>query len=194
MNNEKTHATNSSASINNMSAPPRTKVEVRPLKRSDISNCTQLCDSVQPGYREVFRLNIRSFVDQYVPRIQDTLNTPENTSQIKLCRMVALSRLASSDSKRVEYNFDKPMMEESPERLIDEYISNVAQIQPLALGLPVFATAIEVDGVVEGDIVSPALGLAVLSRLSNSLFLATHSPYSTVQFEPNVFALLVPEI
>ena len=196
--------------LHNMSAPPRTKVNVRPLKGVCEQEGSSDQKSVVPlGFREVYRMNTTHFLNAHMPICCERRN-----GSISLCRVVALSHLAVGKVDTVTPTYFRSIRYRSDEAWIDEVTENAGLLNPFNYGLPSVAIAIDVcsmmmdrDWATSGNgpatyVTDPrtaateetaAKGFAVLSRLSNDLFLAAHSPYSRIGIEPRQFALLVPD-
>ena len=175
--------------LHNMSAPPRTKVNVRPLKGVCEQEGSSDQKSVVPlGFREVYRMNTTHFLNAHMPICCERRN-----GNISLCRVVALSHLAVGKVDTVTPTYFRSIRYRSDEAWIDEVTENAGLLNPFNYGLPSVAIAIDLPITASTGEDCAAKGFAVLSRLSNDLFLAAHSPYSLIGIGCREFALLVPD-
>jgi hypothetical protein len=183
---ETTKKSNVSSCIHNMSAPSRTVVKVKPLGRSR----SRELYFVPCGFREVYRLNIETVYSVYFPSIK---SWPCASQEAAIRRFLALAHLASGivDEVNLDYAINLPLT--SKEKMRDEALEIVTNFDPLEYGLPSAAVVISINPEAKPVNLSPREALAVSSRISNNLFLASHSPYAFISDRPKPFALIVPD-
>jgi hypothetical protein len=101
--------------------------------------------------------------------------------------------LASGVVEEVDLNYALGLPFASNEKLRDEALEIVANIDPLGFGLPSAAVVISIPPTAVSANLCPKAALAVSSRISNNLFLANHSPYAHISHRPKPFALILPD-
>jgi hypothetical protein len=92
-----------------------------------------------------------------------------------LSGLLLLSRMAIGKQEGLDRIELRKMMRRAMESLMDEYLENVGLLNPLALGLPAFAMAGSGISKLRPEN-NPARMLAVMSRTTNGIFIASRLP------------------
>jgi hypothetical protein len=114
--------------------------------------------------------------------------------QLRLRCLVALSRLAAGNVSAVTRSDVDFLIATDYEELTQEYLENVAKIDPMAHDLPAVAYAYPLGKRVTKVETSLQRTLAIISRTANGLFLGGHAPYfqDFLKDGPIRYALLAP--
>lgn len=164
---------NSGGQIMNMSSPPRSMVTVNPCRTVDVrggdalGNRAGLAVRMKISRDHALRRNIPGY---FKPRLRIGSSRKKILSGLLLLSRKALGRKEGPD--RMEL---RKMMRRSMESLADEYMENVGLLNPLELGLPAFAMAASGKSRLRPEN-NPARILAVMSRTTNGIFIASRLP------------------
>jgi hypothetical protein len=164
---------NPAGQIMNMSSPPRTMVTVSTcctvaVKDGDaMSNRDGLVIRMKISRDHALRRNIPGY---FKPRYRIGGSRKKILSGLLLLSRMAIGKQSGLD--RMEL---RKMMRCAMESLMDEYLENVGLLNPLALGLPAFAMAGSGISKLRPEN-NPARMLAVMSRTTNGIFIASRLP------------------
>lgn len=159
--------------IMNMSSPPRTMATVRTCCTIDVkgedalSNRAGLVIRMKISRDHALRRNIPGY---FKPRCRIGGSRKKILSGLLL-----LSRMAIGKQEGLDRMELRKMMRRTMESLMDEYLENVGLLNPLALGLPAFAMAGNGISKLRAEN-NPARMLAVMSRTTNGIFIASRLP------------------
>ena len=164
---------NPAGHIMNMSAPPRTTVTVSTCRtvsvkgRDTLSSRAGLIIRLNVSRDHALRCNIPGY---FKPRCR-----VEGSRKKILSGLLLLSRMAiGRQSGQVRSELRK-MKRRTMESLMDEYMENVGQLKPMAMGLPAFAMTASGTCNLRPEN-NPARMLAVMSRTTNGIFIASRLP------------------
>ena len=159
--------------IMNMSAPPRTQIVVETIRTAELDS------GKDRGKRAGLELRLKISRDQALhcnlPGCFKAESIMWSSRKKILSGLLLLSMIALDRKDDTDRNEMRKMMKRSTESLTDEYMENVGLLKPLSLGLPAFAMA-ESKTCRMGAETNPARMLAVYSRTSNGLFIASRLP------------------
>lgn len=169
---------------------------------------------------EVARIDVDAFIRHYLPDyrgsfpqykpgigppawkdsrwVRDTRSRPVlrggNIDKLRLRCLVILSRLAVGKVTSVTRDDVDCLRTAGYKDITQEYLENVALIDPMDLDLPAVAYAYPLDKGVAKIETSPQRALAIISRTAAGLFLGGHSPYlqDFSKDGPIRYALLAP--
>ena len=164
---------NPAGQIMNMSSPPRTTLTVSTCctvavkGRDAISNRAGLVIRMKISRDHALRRNIPGY---FKPRCRIGGSRKKILSGLLLLSRKAIDKQSGLDRMELQ-----KMMRRAMESLMDEYLENVGLLNPLALGLPAFAMAGSGISKLRPEN-NPARMLAVMSRTTNGIFIASRLP------------------
>jgi hypothetical protein len=185
-----------SGALHNMSAPPRTRVTVRPLGAVANTGGEPAADSADvvrasTGLVPVVAISVERLIRQWFPDYLDTgRRGPDATwrdlgrlegkaarlGNLRLRCLVVLSRLAVGEMKRPNRPEIFRLADTPVEALEAIYLDNVRRLDPLDHGLPPFGLVQSADGEGIAWETEPARALAVLSRCGGTVYSAGREP------------------
>ena len=186
--------------LHNMSAPPRIKGQVKPLRlaswdddRTALQGATRKGGGLQPS-REFPGYGIAAhihFGPTFSARTPDRRLTRFESPHEQLRGLVILGRCVAGD-KTIDFEREFVRLKKrTDDALREEYLELAAEVYPLELGLPAFALVARAPAgpcaPVADDVV-----LAVLSRIVEYRFFGNHGPMECPEFPSHSFLLLVP--
>ena len=164
---------NPAGQIMNMSAPPRTTVTVSTCRtvsvkgRDTLSSRAGLIIRLNVSRDHALRCNIPGY---FKPRCRVEGSRKKILSGLLLLSRMAIGRQAGQDRSEL-----RKMKRRTMESLMDEYMENVGQLKPMAMGLPAFAMTASGTCNLRPEN-NPARMLAVMSRTTNGIFIASRLP------------------
>ena len=198
--------------LHNMSAPPRTRITVRPLRQSTgpIEFPGRKRDTGATGMTPIALISLPRLIQHWFPRYldrsagnkgpawrdQSRLKGPAaSTRNLRLRCLVVLSRVAAGELKKPTRRSIFRLAAVPVEGLEEMYLERVRRIRPLDHDLPPFAFVRPVEEsrreLPESE-TDPARALALLSRCSGTVYSAARSPllpdYGRRQAPLRVFA------
>ena len=160
--------------IHNMSTPPRTRLVVHPYRTkegrnegSPLGSSAGLTIRMQISRDHVLRKHIPGFME---PEKRNSINEKH-----VLIGLLILSRIAQGGEAGQARAEQPSMMKRTTESLMDEYLENVGLLNPVELGLPAFAIVRPLYSNLD-PVEDPAQMLAVMSRITNGIFIASRLP------------------
>ena len=164
---------NPAGQIMNMSAPPRTTVTVSTCRtvsvkgRDTLSSRAGLIIRLNVSRDHALRCNIPGY---FKPRCRVEGSRKKILSGLLLLSRMAIGRQPGQDRSEL-----RKMKRRTMESLMDEYMENVGQLKPMAMGLPAFAMTASGTCNLRPEN-NPARMLAVMSRTTNGIFIASRLP------------------
>ena len=164
---------NPAGQIMNMSAPPRTTVTVSTCRtvsvkgRDTLSSRAGLIIRLNVSRDHALRCNIPGY---FKPRCRVEGSRKKILSGLLLLSRMAIGRQSGQDKSEL-----RKMKRRTMESLMDEYMENVGQLKPMAMGLPAFAMTASGTCNLRPEN-NPARMLAVMSRTTNGIFIASRLP------------------
>ena len=164
---------NPAGQIMNMSAPPRTTVTVSTCRtvsvkgRDTLSSRAGLIIRLNVSRDHALRCNIPGY---FKPRCRVEGSRKKILSGLLLLSRMAIGRQAGQNRSEL-----RKMKRRTMESLMDEYMENVGQLKPMAMGLPAFAMTASGTCNLRPEN-NPARMLAVMSRTTNGIFIASRLP------------------
>jgi len=164
---------NPAGQIMNMSSPPRTTVTVSTCRtvsvkgRDTLSSRAGLIIRLNVSRDHALRCNIPGY---FKPRCR-----VEGSRKKILSGLLLLSRMAIGKQSGQDRSELRKMKRRTMESLMDEYMENVGQLKPMAMGLPAFAMTASGTCNLRPEN-NPARMLAVMSRTTNGIFIASRLP------------------
>ena len=164
---------NHGGQIMNMSAPPRSTVTINTC--SSAAGKNEAAVSSRAGLEIKIKISRdhnlrRNLAGCFKPRCP-----VEGTRKKIMTGLLMLSRIANGEKAVQDKRVLRKMMQYSREFLVDEYMENVGLLNPLALDLPAFAMARSGACRMRPEN-NPARMLAVMSRTTNGIFIASRLP------------------
>jgi len=176
--------------LQNMSAPPRMRIAVRPLKRTigkEPAAPTLLWQ--ENRLHRIASVSIDTLIRHHFPAFQAkpgddrgaswtdvaTLKGRESdTSDLRLRCLVVISRLATGGLKKLTRRSVFALAGKQTADLEARYLENVARLDPVLLGLPPFGLVRLGDGT--SSETDPARALALLSRAAGNIYCSARTP------------------
>lgn len=169
--------------LHNMSAPPRMQLTISPLSAQ--VPLLGPGPTAPPGFRLRLSLDLEQLFRHHLGDLTALKRGDKElvslacivqiAPRLWLALLVLLARLALNPGLRIQAADLHRLQRRNTEALGDEFITLADHTQPLALGLPSFGLAFPATGQTCATL-DPALAIAVLSRLSGRVFLASASP------------------
>jgi|GEM_PF-486048 hypothetical protein len=164
---------NHGGQIMNMSAPPRSTVTINTCSSAAGKNEAAVCN--RAGLEIKIKINRdhnlrRNLAGCFKPRC-----TVGGTRKKIMAGLLMLSRIANGEKAVQDKRVLRKLMQHSMQFLLDEYMENVGLLKPLALDLPAFAMARSGNCRLHPEN-NPARMLAVFSRTTNGIFIASRLP------------------
>ncbi len=160
--------------LHNMSAPPRMRLRIRPLRRAETAGPSRdapapVAGAAGAGLQLIARLDPEALVRRAPDCGEET-----DTGQCRLAGLAGLA-LAAAGLPPVPPAI---LAQRSREQLLDILREAAARLDPRALGLPAIALVRRVSCEAAGVWSEPdiARGIVLLTRTVGSLFIASRSP------------------
>ena len=187
--------------LHNMSAPPRTRISIRPLHPQKPEADSQAPKggsetNSDTGLQRFTTIAVDRLIQRWFPAFRvkrgdlscvrwgdraRLTGRAENTEHLRLRCLIAISQLATGELLEINRRQVYALVGHTLEALEELFMDNIARLDPVALGLPPFALARPLG---PGNIsfrrlrveLNPARALALLSRTGGKVYSAGRTP------------------